>query len=79
MKTFAIGDICDGYPEVRQCIDELLKIRHCDLVIGSRTYCRIYTAGRRIDHDDALAGAMHLIAIRRACSPNRPRTGAGHG
>jgi len=30
-----IGDVCDGYPEVRQCIDELLKVKHCDLVIGN--------------------------------------------
>ena len=30
-----LGDICDGYPEVRECIDELLKIKHCDLAIGN--------------------------------------------
>lgn len=30
-----MGDVCDGYPEVRQCIDELLTIKHCDLVIGN--------------------------------------------
>ncbi len=30
-----LGDVCDGYPEVRQCIDELLKVKHCDLVIGN--------------------------------------------
>lgn len=30
-----IGDVCDGYPEVKQCINELLKVKHCDLVIGN--------------------------------------------
>jgi len=30
-----MGDVCDGYPDVRQVIDELLKIKHCDLVIGN--------------------------------------------
>jgi len=30
-----LGDVCDGYPDVRQCIDELLKVKHCDLVIGN--------------------------------------------
>jgi len=30
-----IGDVCDGYPEVQQCIDELLKVKHCDFVIGN--------------------------------------------
>jgi serine/threonine protein phosphatase 1 len=30
-----MGDVVDGYPDVRQCFDELLKIKHCDLVIGN--------------------------------------------
>ena len=34
-RLIVIGDVCDGYPEVKQCIDELLKIRHCDLIIGN--------------------------------------------
>ena len=34
-RLIVIGDVCDGYPEVRQCIDELLKIKHCDLIIGN--------------------------------------------
>ena len=34
-RLIVIGDVCDGYPEVKQCIDELLKIKHCDLIIGN--------------------------------------------
>ena len=34
-RLIVIGDVCDGYPEVRQCIDELLTVKHCDLVIGN--------------------------------------------
>ena len=34
-RLILIGDVCDGYPEVKQCIDELLKIKHCDLIIGN--------------------------------------------
>ena len=34
-RLIVLGDVCDGYPEVRQCIDELLKIKHCNLVIGN--------------------------------------------
>jgi len=34
-RLIVLGDVCDGYPEVRPCIDELLKIRHCDLIIGN--------------------------------------------
>ena len=34
-RLIVMGDVCDGYPEVKQCIDELLKIEHYDLVIGN--------------------------------------------
>ncbi len=34
-RLIVIGDVCDGYPEVKQCIDELLKIKHCELIIGN--------------------------------------------
>lgn len=34
-RLIVLGDVCDGYPDVKQCIDELLKIKHCDLVIGN--------------------------------------------
>lgn len=34
-RLIVLGDVCDGYPEVRQCIDELLKIKKCDLIIGN--------------------------------------------
>lgn len=34
-RLIVLGDVCDGYLEVRQCIDELLKVKRCDLVIGN--------------------------------------------
>ena len=34
-RLIVIGDVCDGYPDVKQCIEELLKVKHCDLVIGN--------------------------------------------
>lgn len=34
-RLIVLGDVCDGYPEVKQCIDELLKIEHCDYIIGN--------------------------------------------
>ncbi len=34
-RLIVIGDVCDGYPEVKQCIDEFLKIKYCDLIIGN--------------------------------------------
>jgi len=30
-----LGDVCDGYPYVNKCVDELLKIKNCDLVVGN--------------------------------------------
>ena len=34
-RLIVLGDVCDGYHEVKQCIDELLNIKHCDLIIGN--------------------------------------------
>jgi serine/threonine protein phosphatase 1 len=34
-RLIVLGDVCDGYPDVKKCISELLKIKHCDLVIGN--------------------------------------------
>ncbi len=34
-RLIVMGDVCDGYPDVKECFDELLKIKHCDFVIGN--------------------------------------------
>jgi serine/threonine protein phosphatase 1 len=34
-RLIALGDVCDGYPDVKQCIDTLLKIKYCDYIIGN--------------------------------------------
>jgi len=34
-RLIVLGDVCDGYPEVRQCLDELLKVKHCDCLLGN--------------------------------------------
>lgn len=31
----SLGDICDGWPEVNQVIDELLRIKNCKLILGN--------------------------------------------
>lgn len=33
-----LGDICDGYKYVKECVDELLKIKDCVLVIGNHDW-----------------------------------------
>lgn len=34
-RLIVLGDVCDGYPDVKQSIDELLRIKHCDYIIGN--------------------------------------------
>lgn len=34
-RLIVLGDVCDGYPGVKQCVDELLKIKQCDYIIGN--------------------------------------------
>lgn len=34
-RLIVLGDVCDGYPDVKQCINELLKIKHCDYLMGN--------------------------------------------
>src|SRR5690242_18008347 len=34
-RLIVLGDVCDGYPDVCLCIEELLKIKHCDYIIGN--------------------------------------------
>jgi serine/threonine protein phosphatase 1 len=30
-----LGDVCDGYPEVHLCIDELLQVKQCTYIMGN--------------------------------------------
>ena len=34
-RLIVLGDVVDGYPDVKQCFDELLKIKHCDYILGN--------------------------------------------
>jgi serine/threonine protein phosphatase 1 len=34
-RLIVLGDVCDGYPEVDRCLEELLKVKRCDLLIGN--------------------------------------------
>ena len=34
-RLIVMGDVVDGYPDVKQCFDELLRIKHCAMVIGN--------------------------------------------
>ncbi len=45
-RLIVIGDVCDGYPEVRRCVDALLNVKHCDLVIGNHDMWALDWASR---------------------------------
>lgn len=34
-RLIVLGDVCDGYPEVREVFDELLSIEHLRLLMGN--------------------------------------------
>ncbi|HEY9045970.1 MAG TPA: metallophosphoesterase [Ohtaekwangia sp.] len=34
----SLGDVCDGWPETRQCIDDLLQIKNLVYVLGNHDY-----------------------------------------
>lgn len=34
-RLISLGDVCDGWPQVNLCIDELLKINHLDYILGN--------------------------------------------
>ncbi len=34
-RLIVLGDVCDGYPDVKRSIDELLTVKHCDYIIGN--------------------------------------------
>ena len=50
-RLIVLGDVCDGYAEVKQCIDELLKIKHCDYIIGNHDLWALDWATRGIKED----------------------------
>jgi len=34
-RLIVLGDVCDGYPQVKECIDELLKVKKLNYIIGN--------------------------------------------
>lgn len=34
-RLISLGDVCDGWPETRECVDELLKIKHLVFILGN--------------------------------------------
>ena len=50
-RLIVLGDVCDGYPEVKQCINELLKIKHCDYIIGNHDLWALDWATKGVEEE----------------------------
>ena len=37
-QLICLGDVCDGWPQTRECIDELLKIRNLTYILGNHDH-----------------------------------------
>ena len=62
-RLIVLGDVCDGYPEVKQCMDELLKVKHCDYIIGNHDLWALDWATKGIKEDLWLKqGGLNTIA-----------------
>jgi len=53
-RLIVLGDVCDGYPDVRECVDELLKISYCDFIIGNHDVWALEWARHGTQRDDWL-------------------------
>lgn len=43
-ELFCLGDVADGWPEVRECFDELLKIKHLTFILGNHDQWLLFWA-----------------------------------
>ena len=50
-RLIALGDVCDGYLDVKQCFDELLKVKNLDFVLGNHDFWAREWATRGIKED----------------------------
>ena len=72
-RLIVLGDVCDGYLEVKQCIEELLKIKHCDYIIGNHDLWALNWATKGIKEDIWLTqGGQNTMASYGGTS--MPRT-----
>ncbi|MGK7389284.1 MAG: metallophosphoesterase [Candidatus Cyclobacteriaceae bacterium M2_1C_046] len=58
----SLGDVCDGWPETAQCIDELLKIKNLILVLGNHDQWALeWMQNGKADHSWLSQGGRQTI------------------
>jgi serine/threonine protein phosphatase 1 len=50
----ALGDVCDGWPETRQAVDELLKIKNLKFILGNHDYLTLQWMQFGLKHEEWL-------------------------
>ncbi len=63
-RLIVLGDVCDGWPETRKAIDELLRIKHLIYVMGNHDYWTLEWMTRNLQKDIWLSqgGAATLLS-----------------
>ena len=50
-RLIALGDVCDGWTQVRECIDELLRVKHLVYILGNHDAWTLNWAKTKEVHD----------------------------
>ena len=62
-RLISLGDVCDGYPNVNQSFDELLKRKNLDLILGNHDFWAREWATRGIQEEIWLSqGGENTVA-----------------
>ena len=70
-RLIVLGDVCDGWPQVRASFDELLKIKHLDYIIGNHDHWALEwaTFGVKPDIWMSQGGDATLVSYGQAGMP----------
>ncbi len=67
-RLIVLGDVCDGWPEVKEAVDELLKIKHLDYILGNHDQWALEWATFNIKEDIWLSqGGVQTISSYGNC------------
>ena len=70
-RLIALGDVCDGWPQVRECFDELLQLKHLEYIIGNHDHWGLEwaTLGVKPDIWTSQGGEATLASYGQAGMP----------
>jgi len=67
-----LGDVCDGWPETKRCVDELLKIQNLTLILGNHDLCALtWMSAGNVDDSWLAQGGLATINSYRSGLPEQ--------